>query len=249
MYLSDANMPTAAGHDRLLDRRWAAGRALRKGIGNMAPGERGANIAIVVVPGGRHTRAGQALVGRQKRRRRAMLHRGVVPAVNVGRHRPGHQTSAVVDASSSDGILLPTTATTITTTTTTKPSGAKRRAVRRTLSRILSSGARASARRARSSYLLDDDESIFVGVSPPAVSRGPAMLGLSLLLGGCIDARHVLTVLGTTCTSSASRRGVVPNDGRPRRRRRRRQRRRVIVILATLSSTCHTSHRGGTFPT
>jgi len=32
VYLSDANVPTAAGHDRLLDRRWAAGRALRKGI-------------------------------------------------------------------------------------------------------------------------------------------------------------------------------------------------------------------------
>ena len=45
---------------------------------------------------------------------------------------------------------------------------------------------------------LDNDESILFGVSPPAVSRGPAMLRLSLLLGGCVDARHVLTVLGTT---------------------------------------------------
>jgi hypothetical protein len=43
VYLSDANVPKAAGHDRLLDRCWAAGRALRKGIGDMAPIEQGAN--------------------------------------------------------------------------------------------------------------------------------------------------------------------------------------------------------------
>jgi hypothetical protein len=84
---------------------------------------------------------------------------------------PDIKPSVVVDASLSDGILLPTNATTITTTTTMK--GAKRPAVRRTLSRILLSGARASARLASSSYSLDNDESIFVGVSPPGREQGP----------------------------------------------------------------------------
>jgi hypothetical protein len=75
--------------------------------------------------------------------------------------------------------------------------GAKRGAVRRTLSHVLASAARASTRRARSSSG-DDGYVRTLGVPPPAISRGPAVLALALLGANCVDLGHVLTVVGMT---------------------------------------------------
>jgi hypothetical protein len=87
---------------------------------------------------------------------------------------------------SDDGSSIPTTAT----------RGVKRRAVRKTLSHILSSAARSSSRRARSSS--GEVDSRAFGVPPPAISKGPSILALVLLCTNCVDMIHLCTVIGIT---------------------------------------------------
>ena len=56
--------PTTAGTSVARDDcDYRDGRPLRKGIGNMAPRQRGTDFAIVVVSGGRDTRPGEGYIG------------------------------------------------------------------------------------------------------------------------------------------------------------------------------------------
>lgn len=76
--------------------------------------------------------------------------------------------------------------------------GGKRRAIRRTLSHILSSAARASNHRARSSSVGEVTGQPLGSMPPPAISKGPVILALALLITDCVDLIHLLTVVGMT---------------------------------------------------
>jgi hypothetical protein len=153
------------------------------------PGERGADIASVVVTWGRHTRAGEVV----RRSIATLSPPSTSDGIVLDIEPSGHRRRIVVR----DVILLPTTATTSTTTTTTRPRGRKMTG-RRSEGRCRASSHSRPTRKIRHIFRTTI-ESIFFGIFPPDREQWPGKAwAVPPACRMASIAHHVLTALGTT---------------------------------------------------